>query len=115
MRLDSPDPLTNFKSANHRPSAEESRMTQPFAPEISDAIANDHPILGLSSVVDSFERQVISQPDATALEVNDKTFTYQALDSRANSLAQQLNRQGIGPNHVVAICLKRTENLIIGM
>jgi amino acid adenylation domain-containing protein len=90
-------------------------MTQPFAPEISDAIANDHPILGLSSVVDSFERQVISQPYATALEVNDKTFTYQALDSRANRLAQQLNRQGIGPNHVVAICLKRTENLIIGM
>jgi len=90
-------------------------MTQPFAPEISDAIANDHPILGLSSVVASYERQVISKPYATALEVNDKTLTYQALDSQANRLAQQLNRQGIGPNDVVAICLKRTENLLIGI
>ena len=90
-------------------------MTQPFAPVISDAIANDHPILGLSTVVASFERQVISQPYATALEVNDKTFTYQTLDSRANRLAQQLNRQGVGSNDVVAICLKRTENLLVGI
>jgi amino acid adenylation domain-containing protein len=90
-------------------------MTQPFAPVISDAIANDHPILGLSTIVASFERQVISQPYATALEVTDKTFTYQALNSQANRLARQLNRQGIGSDDVVAICLKRTENLVIGI
>ena len=90
-------------------------MTQPFAPVISDAIAPDHPILGSSTVVASFERHVISQPYATALEVNDKTFTYQALNSRANRLAQQLIRQGIGSNDVVAICLKRTENLLVGI
>jgi amino acid adenylation domain-containing protein len=68
-----------------------------------------------SSVIALFERQVDVQPSATALEVNDKSFTYAYIDSQANHLARQLKTKDIGRGDVVAICLRRTENLVIGL
>jgi nonribosomal peptide synthetase DhbF len=91
------------------------RMTYPSAHGVSDIIALDASMLNQFTVVSLFERQVSLQPCSTALEVNDKSFTYKALDSLANALARQLKKLGIGCNDVVAICLKRTENLLAGI
>jgi nonribosomal peptide synthetase DhbF len=68
-----------------------------------------------SSIVALFQRQAALRPVAPALEVNDRTLTYEALDARSNSVARKLAELGVQPNEVVGICLKRTENLIIGI
>ena len=70
---------------------------------------------GRSSIVGLFESQVRSRTLATALEVNNKTFTYASLNQRAEWLARYLRTHGIGCRDIVALCLKRTENLIIGI
>ena len=69
-------------------------MTYPSAHGISDVIAINTSMLNQSTVVSLFERQVSLQPGSTALEVNDKSFTYIALDSLANSLARKLKDTG---------------------
>jgi amino acid adenylation domain-containing protein len=90
-------------------------MTYPSAHGISVAVDIDALMLSPSTVVSLFERHVSLRPHSTALEVNERSFTYTALDSLANSLARQLKKLGIGCNDVVAICLKRTENLLVGI
>jgi nonribosomal peptide synthetase DhbF len=87
-------------------------MTYPSAHSISDTIAIDVSMLNPSTVVSLFERQVSLRPYSAALEVNDKSFTYKALDAWANSLARKLRKLGVRCNQVVAICVKRTENLL---
>jgi amino acid adenylation domain-containing protein len=90
-------------------------MTNQLARGIPPATAINEAALSQSTVVGLFERQVISQPFSTALEVNDQSFTYIAISSRADRLARHLRAKGIGCDDVVAICLRRTENLLIGM
>ncbi len=121
LRLDRPvsDALLLTLADLDQPSTDQRkgnvRMTYPSAHGISDIIAIDASMLNQSTVVSLFERQVSLQPGSTALEVNEKSFTYIALDSLANALARQLKRLGVGCNDVVAICLKRTENLLVGI
>jgi amino acid adenylation domain-containing protein len=89
-------------------------MTQSFSLGISDLLATEdtvHP----PSIVALFKRQAALRPFAPALEVNDRTLSYQALDARSNSVARKLRELGVRFNEVVGICLKRTENLIIGI
>jgi acyl-CoA synthetase (AMP-forming)/AMP-acid ligase II len=52
---------------------------------------------------------------STALEVNNKSLTYASLGSRVDRLARDLRSHGVGCGDIVALCLKRTENLVIGM
>jgi amino acid adenylation domain-containing protein len=89
-------------------------MTQSFSLGISDFLATDdtvHPF----SVIALFKRQAALRPFAPALEVNDRTLTYKTLDARSNCVARKLTDLGVRLNEVVGICLKRTENLIIGI
>jgi amino acid adenylation domain-containing protein len=67
------------------------------------------------TVVDLFQAQVISNAFSTALEVNNKSFSYASLGTRVNRLARDLQSHGVGCGDIVALCLKRTENLVIGM
>jgi amino acid adenylation domain-containing protein len=87
-------------------------MIQPSG--LANVIAFDEPT-HLPSIVALFQRQVIRQPYATALELNDKSLTYAALDALSNRLARKLRDLGITFNDVVAICLRRTENLLVGI
>ena len=86
-----------------------------MAPGTPPATTINEAALSQSTVLDLFERQVTSQPFSTALEVNDKAFTYNSIGSRADRLARHLRKKGIGCGDVVAICLRRTENLVIGI
>jgi amino acid adenylation domain-containing protein len=89
-------------------------MTQSFSLGISDLLAADDTVQP-SSLIALFRRQAALRPFAPALEVNDRTLTYEALDARSNGVARQLTELGVQFNEVVGICLKRTENLIIGI
>ncbi|MGH9350162.1 MAG: amino acid adenylation domain-containing protein [Vicinamibacterales bacterium] len=63
-----------------------------------------------------FEAQAHATPTAVAVEAADgASWTYAALNARANQLARILRRGGVGPDDRVAICVPRSIDLIAGL
>ncbi|MBT7411401.1 MAG: amino acid adenylation domain-containing protein, partial [Methylococcales bacterium] len=62
-----------------------------------------------------FEQQVQKYPDAIAVCYEDKKVSYAELDRRSSLVANQLQKQGVGPNVLVGLCLERSHNLMIGL
>ncbi|MGZ9260406.1 MAG: non-ribosomal peptide synthetase, partial [Candidatus Binatia bacterium] len=62
-----------------------------------------------------FEEQVKKSPDAVALAFQGDQLTYRQLNSRANRLAHSLRNQGVGPDVLVAICVERSVEMVIGL
>jgi len=54
-----------------------------------------------------FEAQALATPDATALIVQQKRFTYRELNEKANQLAHGLQQLGVGPDQLVGVCMER--------
>jgi amino acid adenylation domain-containing protein len=70
------------------------------------------------SLPEWFEHQVRATPDAIAVVVDEggeKQITYAQLNRRANQLARRLEKLGVGPDKVVAICLARSLDLIVAL
>ncbi|MGI0116165.1 amino acid adenylation domain-containing protein [Zooshikella sp. RANM57] len=68
-----------------------------------------------ASVLEQFERQVSLTPHAVAITHNNQQLTYEVLNKQANQLAHQLVSMGISINHLVAICLPRSPEVVIAM
>ena len=62
-----------------------------------------------------FEEQVMRTPDATAVVFNDRQLSYAALNRLATDLATKLRVQGAGPETLVALCVERSLDMIIGL
>ena len=62
-----------------------------------------------------FETQVEQTPDRTAVISVDQELSYAELNRRSNQLAHHLKRMAVGPEVPVAICTKRTPEMIVGM
>jgi amino acid adenylation domain-containing protein/non-ribosomal peptide synthase protein (TIGR01720 family) len=62
-----------------------------------------------------FEAAADRTPDAPALVAGEVRLTYRELDARANRLARHLLALGVGPDAVVALCVDRSADLIIGL
>ncbi|HTL67387.1 MAG TPA: MupA/Atu3671 family FMN-dependent luciferase-like monooxygenase [Lacunisphaera sp.] len=62
-----------------------------------------------------FEEQAMRTPHATALVFDDTQLSYAALNERAGRLARRLRAQGIGPNILVAVCMERSLEMMIGL
>lgn len=62
-----------------------------------------------------FEAQVARTPTAVALVQDDRQLTYRELNGRANHLAAQLRRMGVGPDARVAICFERGVEMVVGI
>ncbi|KAF9279757.1 hypothetical protein BGZ68_007715, partial [Mortierella alpina] len=62
-----------------------------------------------------FERQVERTPNAIAVVHENKSLTYSELNARANCLAHRLTEQGVQPDKLVAICVARSLEMIIGI
>ena len=62
-----------------------------------------------------FEEQVERTPDAVAVVFQDKQLTYRQLNGRANQLAHHLQRLGVGPDTLVAICVERSLEMVVGL
>ena len=62
-----------------------------------------------------FEEQVARTPDALALVFEDQHLSYQALNAKANQLANYLHTVGVQPGSLVAICMERSIDLMIGL
>ena len=61
------------------------------------------------------EAQVARTPDAIAVVFEDQQLTYQALDQKANQLAQYLHTLGVGPEVLVGLCCDRSLDMVVGM
>ncbi|WP_420574981.1 amino acid adenylation domain-containing protein [Kordia sp.] len=69
-----------------------------------------------ASIIDLFEAQVEKTPENTALVFNEKKYTYQELNEKANALAHYLvNDKNIKVNDFVGVKLERTELLVISL
>jgi len=62
-----------------------------------------------------FERQAARTPDAVALVFEDESLTYAELNARANRLARHLRRGGVGADTLVALCMERSPEMVVGL
>ncbi|WP_158501755.1 type I polyketide synthase [Vitiosangium sp. GDMCC 1.1324] len=62
-----------------------------------------------------FEAQVKRTPDAVALIFQKEQLTYAELNARANQLAHRLKSLGVGPEVLVAICIDRSIDMMVGL
>jgi amino acid adenylation domain-containing protein len=62
-----------------------------------------------------FEEQVEKTPDAVAVVCENQQITYSELNSKANQLANYLQKLGVKPETVVGICVERNIKFIISL
>lgn len=62
-----------------------------------------------------FEERAAKTPDAIAIEDGSRRLTYRELNLRANQLAKFLQGKGVAAEVPVAICLKRSAELLISL
>jgi amino acid adenylation domain-containing protein len=62
-----------------------------------------------------FEQQVERTPDSLALISQSEELTYHQLNHRVNQLAHYLQKQGITKETLVAICLERDLDMVVGI
>ncbi|MFO0384365.1 MAG: amino acid adenylation domain-containing protein [Pirellula sp.] len=62
-----------------------------------------------------FEEQVDRSPDAIALVFEDQQITYRELNARANRLAHRLREMGVVLEQLVAICMERSMEMVVGL
>ncbi|MCF5216483.1 syringopeptin non-ribosomal peptide synthetase SypC, partial [Pseudomonas syringae] len=63
----------------------------------------------------TFEAWVVAQPNAVALDYEERTLTYAELNTRANQVAHYLLGLGVQPDDRVAICVERSLEMIVGL
>ncbi len=61
------------------------------------------------------EEQATRTPHAIALQCGEETLTHAELHARADGLAQRLRRQGVGPENLVAVSLRRSPQLVVAL
>ncbi|MES2940630.1 MAG: non-ribosomal peptide synthase/polyketide synthase, partial [Pseudomonadota bacterium] len=62
-----------------------------------------------------FEAQALRTPDAVALVHGDQHLSYAELDAQANRLAHHLRTLGVGPDERVAVCVQRSERMVVAL
>jgi amino acid adenylation domain-containing protein len=62
-----------------------------------------------------FEQQAERTPDRTALIAQEQSVNYAELNRQANQLAHYLRRAGVGPESLVAICVKPGVDMVTGI
>jgi amino acid adenylation domain-containing protein len=59
--------------------------------------------------------QAATTPDAVAISQDNQILNYCELNRRANQLAHYLQALGVGPNTLVAICIERSLDMVVGL
>jgi amino acid adenylation domain-containing protein len=68
-----------------------------------------------SCIHDLFEAQAARTPEGVALIFDGQQLSYRELNERANQLARHLRALGVGPETLVAVCMERCLELVIGV
>jgi len=61
------------------------------------------------------QAQAKRSPHAIAVVVGDQLLTYGELNRRANQLAWYLRKRGVGPDVLVALCMERSLEMVVGL
>ncbi|SDE69180.1 amino acid adenylation domain-containing protein, partial [Rhodococcus tukisamuensis] len=67
------------------------------------------------TLVSMFEAQVAATPDAVALVFEGESLTYSEFDVRVNRLARHLISVGVGPESLVALAMRRSLEMMVGV
>ena len=70
---------------------------------------------GTRCVNELFEAQAAETADAVAVEFEGRSLTYGELNARANRLGHLLRELGVGPDALVAICVERSLEMVVGL
>ncbi|MGZ6505388.1 MAG: non-ribosomal peptide synthetase, partial [Tumebacillaceae bacterium] len=62
-----------------------------------------------------FEQQVERTPDAVAVVFEEQELTYRELNEQANRLAHYLQKQHVGPEVLVGVCMERSLEMVISL
>ncbi len=62
-----------------------------------------------------FQQTAMRYPNRIAVVAGDQSLTYSQLESRANQVANYLQKQGVRPGSLVGICVKRSLEMLIGV
>lgn len=62
-----------------------------------------------------FEAQAARTPQAVALVAGEQQVTYRELNTRANQLASHLRARGVGRGVLVALCIERSIEAVVGV
>jgi amino acid adenylation domain-containing protein len=62
-----------------------------------------------------FEEQVERTPEAVAVVFEEQCLTYTQLNARSNQLAHFLQKQGVGPEVLVGLCIERSLEMIVSL
>ncbi|MCX4743981.1 amino acid adenylation domain-containing protein [Kitasatospora sp. NBC_01287] len=90
------------------PAAERALVVEGF-----NATRVDYPAGGL--VHELFEQRAATAPDAVALSFEGSEVSYGELNERANRLAHFLRERGVGPDVLVALCVERGVEMVVGL
>ncbi|CAM1359125.1 putative Phenylalanine racemase (ATP-hydrolyzing) [Tenacibaculum xiamenense] len=67
------------------------------------------------TLVDLFSAQVLETPDSIAVVYSDESLSYLELDKRSNQLAHYLREQGVKPDDLIGLCLRRGLDMVVGI
>ncbi|NDV10767.1 amino acid adenylation domain-containing protein, partial [Rhodococcus sp. IEGM 248] len=67
------------------------------------------------TLVSIFGAQVTRTPDAPAVVDGNRTLSYAEFDARVNRLARHLITQGVGPETIVALRMRRSLDFVVGV
>jgi amino acid adenylation domain-containing protein/non-ribosomal peptide synthase protein (TIGR01720 family) len=83
--------------------------------QVLHAFPNARPYPADRTLVEWFQEQVARTPQGIALTFEDRHYTYQELNARANQLAHYLRSKGVGPETLVGLLLERSESIVIAI
>ncbi len=79
---------------------------------VQEAQVGGYPVACLHEL---FEARVATDPEAPAVAYDGETLSYRELNERANRLARRLRELGVGPESLVALCMERSVELVVGI
>ncbi|APE36002.1 hypothetical protein BOX37_21015 [Nocardia mangyaensis] len=74
-----------------------------------------HEIDRTATLLTPYRAQVSARPEATALVFDGTALTYADLEARVNRLARHLIAEGVGPDVLVALAIRRSIDLVAAM
>src|SRR3989454_7364075 len=67
------------------------------------------------TIIELFETQVARTPEDDAICLADRSLTYRELNDRANQMAAHLRTFGVGPDHLVALYMEHSIEVVCAM
>ncbi|MFD4441977.1 amino acid adenylation domain-containing protein [Nocardia sp. NPDC058519] len=82
---------------------------------LGDWNATDHAVGDDLTLVSLFDAQVVRTPENIAVVFDDERLSYVEFGRRVNRLARRLVVEGVGPETLVAVTMRRSMDMVVGL